>query len=82
MRHEELSQDAPRCGRGVRHSGPMGGFRDGGQDRQYPPGRIQPEAFALIAMMTPDFTLGVVLLAALVAVGLETTVRRLRLARA
>ena len=68
--------DAPHCGRGVRDSGHLGGFRGGGQDRQYPAGRIQPEAFALIAMTTVPFTLGVVLMAALVSVGLETTVGR------
>ena len=41
-----------------------------------PLGRIQPEAFALIAMMTAPFTLGAVLLATLVTAGLETVVRR------
>ena len=43
---------------------------------------IDPEAFALTAMMTAPLTLGVVLLAALVSVGLETTVGRGRPARA
>ena len=43
---------------------------------------IHPEALVLIAMMTAPFTLGVALLATLVAAGLETVVRRLRPARA
>ena len=47
-----------------------------------PLGGIQPEAFALIAMMTAPFTLGAVLLVTLVTAGVETTVRRLRSARA
>ena len=47
-----------------------------------PLGGIQPEAFALIAMMTAPFTLGTVLLATLVTWGLETVVRRLRPTRA
>ena len=42
---------------------------------------VQPEAFALIAMMTAPFTLGGVLLAVLVTVGLEALVRRHRPAR-
>ena len=41
-----------------------------------PLGGIQPEAFALIAMMTAPFTLGAVLLATLVTWGLEKMVRR------
>ena len=45
-----------------------------------PLGGIQPEAFALIAMMTALFTVGGVLLATLAAWGLEKMVRR-RLAR-
>ena len=47
-----------------------------------PLGGIQPEAFALIAMMTAPFTLGTVLLATLVTWGLETVVRRLGPTRA
>ena len=47
-----------------------------------PLGGIQPEAFALIAMMTAPFTLGAALLATLVTAGLETVVRHLRPARA
>ena len=47
-----------------------------------PLGGIQPEAFALTAMMTAPFTLGAVLLATLVTWGLETVVRRLRPTRA
>ena len=43
---------------------------------------LQPEALALIAMMTAPFMLGLVLLATLVTAGLETVVRRLRPARA
>ena len=43
---------------------------------------IQPEAFALIAMMTAPFALGLALLATLVTAGLETVERRLRPARA
>ena len=43
-----------------------------------PLGGIQPEAFALIAMMTAPFTLGGVLLVTLAAWGLETVVRRLK----
>ena len=46
-----------------------------------PLGGIQPEAFALIVMMTAPFTLGAVALATLAAWGLEKMVRR-RLARA
>ena len=41
-----------------------------------PLGRIQPEAFALIVMMTAPFTLGAALLATLVTWGLEKMVRR------
>ena len=41
-----------------------------------PLGGIQPEAFAMIAMMTAPFTLGTVLLATLVTWGLEKIVRR------
>ena len=41
---------------------------------------IQPEAFALTAMMTAPITLGAVLLVTLVTAGLEVLVRRLRLA--
>ncbi len=41
-----------------------------------PLGGIQPEAFALIAMMTAPFTLGAVVLATLVTWGLERMVRR------
>ena len=37
---------------------------------------IQPEAFAMVAMMTAPFTLGGVLLATLAAWALETVVRR------
>ena len=47
-----------------------------------PLGGIQPEAFALIAMMTAPFTLGAVLLATLTTGGLEAVVRRRRPARA
>ena len=52
-----------------------------------PLGGIQPEAFVLIAMMTAPFTLGAVLLGAvllatLVTAGLEMMVRRLSPARA
>ena len=43
-----------------------------------PVGGIQPEAFALTAMMTAPFTLGAVLLMTLGAAGLEALVRRLR----
>ena len=43
-----------------------------------PVGGIQPEAFALTAMMTAPFTLGAVLLMTLVTGGLEALVRRLR----
>jgi hypothetical protein len=45
-----------------------------------PVGGIQPEAFALTAMMTAPFTLGAVLLMTLVTGGLEALVRRLRAA--
>ena len=45
-----------------------------------PIGGIQPEAFALTAMMTAPITLGAVLLVTLVTAGLEVLVRRLRLA--
>ena len=45
-----------------------------------PVGGIQPEAFALTAMMTAPFTLGAVLLMTLVTGGLEAVVRRLRAA--
>ena len=41
-----------------------------------PLGGIQPEAFALTAMMTAPFTLGAVVLATLVTWGLEKMVRR------
>ena len=47
-----------------------------------PLGRMQPEALVLIAMMTAPFTLGVALLATLVAAGPETMVQRLRSVRA
>ena len=47
-----------------------------------PLGGIQPEAFALIAMMTAPFALGSVLLATLVTAGMETVVRRRRPTRA
>ena len=45
-----------------------------------PVGGIQPEAFALTAMMTAPFTLGAVLLMTLVTGGLEALVSRLRAA--
>ena len=47
-----------------------------------PLGGMQPEALVLIAMMTAPFTLGVALLATLVAAGPETMVQRLRSVRA
>ena len=47
-----------------------------------PLGEIQPEAFALVAMMTAPFTLGGVLLATLAAWALETMVSRVRRSRA
>ena len=43
-----------------------------------PVGGIQPEAFALTAMMTAPFTLGAVLLMTLGTAGLEALARRLR----
>ena len=43
-----------------------------------PVGGIQPEAFALTAMMTAPFTLGAVLLVTLGTAGVEALARRLR----
>ena len=43
-----------------------------------PVGGIQPEAFALTAMMTAPFTFGAVLLVTLGTAGVEVLVRRLR----
>ena len=43
-----------------------------------PVGGIQPEAFALTAMMTAPFMLGAVLLMTLGTAGVEALVRRLR----
>ena len=45
-----------------------------------PVGGIQPEVFALTAMMTAPFTLGALLLMALGTADLEALVRRFRLA--
>ena len=43
-----------------------------------PVGGIQPEAFALTAMMTAPFTFGAVLLVTLGTAGVEALVRRFR----
>ena len=79
VRHEELSLDPPRCGLWV---GPSGRCVAVVRVVDIPLGGIQPEAFALIEMMTAPLTLGAVVLATLVTWGLEKMVRRRRPARA
>lgn len=83
VRHEEIHLDAPRRvavgGLGLLVLWVV--FVAAVRVLNVPLGGIQPEAFALIAMMTAPFTLGAVLLATLTTAGLETVVRRRRPAR-